>query len=84
MLLAIDVVVSFIFFLETVLQALDTFYIPSGAGKMIANLTGICFVLAYSFLLYASIEVGREDHGERNVGELQIAHRTSSINEAPV
>ena len=56
-LLAMDIVLSFMFFAETIFQALDTFYNPSGAGKIIANLTALVFLLAYCFLLWKYLEL---------------------------
>jgi len=54
MLLAMDIVVSFIFFFETVLQSFDTFYVESGFGKVMANIVGFGFIVAYGCLLVKS------------------------------
>ena len=59
-LIAFDLILSFTIFLETLMQAFDTFYTPSGAGKVIANIAGMIFVLAYSYLLYYAVEKSQE------------------------
>ena len=57
MLVAMDVIISFIFFFETLLQGFDTFYVPSGAGKIIANIFGIAFLVAYVYLLTEAVKL---------------------------
>ena len=56
MLIATDIVLSFMFFAETTLQALDTFYHPSAAGKIIANLTALVILIGYIIALFYYLE----------------------------
>ena len=73
MLVAMDLVLAFIFFFETLLQAFDTFYIPSAAGKIIANICGIAFICAYLFLLYCTIENSEDAKDESRPDEEAVA-----------
>ena len=60
-LIAMDLVLAFTFCFETFLQAFDTFYIPSAAGKIIANICGIGFIVAYLVLLNFAVENSDEN-----------------------
>ena len=69
MLVAMDVAISFIFFFETLLQGFDTFYVPSGAGKIIANIFGITFLAAYAYLLSEAVKLSldKQDDNQQRV-----------------
>ena len=58
--LILDTSIAFMYFFETLLQGLDTFYVPYAPGKILANIVGIIIVVAYCVFLFAAFDIQRK------------------------